>query len=276
MEDALHVPPLDGDEVERAETQVGVVVEEDPEGDAGQAAADDPREGDAEDAELRATEEPEERDPVAEDVEHVLADRHQHRVARVAVRAEDAGDGDVHRLHEERAAHEGQEGESVLHEAVRQLHGPEHGVGEEVDGGAERRAEPGVDRDGARGDPVRAGAVAGPEVVRDDDARADADEVEGDQEENDDLVRNPHGRDGPVGDVAHHEGVDGADQQAQRLLDEDRPRQGDEADRGWVLFHRLGRERAGGAAEQAGSGPALPAGSSGGGFRRRSRRNAPT
>jgi hypothetical protein len=65
--------------------------------------------------------------------------------------------------------------------------------------------------------------MAAADMMRDDDARPDADEVETDQREHHELVGHAEGGHGRVGHIGHHERVHHADHDAQRLLDEDRP-----------------------------------------------------
>jgi hypothetical protein len=56
------------------------------------------------------------------------------------------------------------------------------------------------------------------------DARADPDEIETDQRENDKLIGDTQRGDRAIGHVTYHERVDGPNQNAQRLLDENWPR----------------------------------------------------
>lgn len=59
--------------------------------------------------------------------------------------------------------------------------------------------------------------------MRDDDAAADGDEGEGNDEQHHDLIRDAQTRHGVVADMSDHEGIDDANEDAQALLDKDKP-----------------------------------------------------
>jgi len=85
------------------------------------------------------------------------------------------------------------------------------------------------------------GAIVGPDMMRDHHTRADSDEVETNQGQHDELIGDAKRGDGSIGHMAHHERVDGSNQDAQRLLDENWPcnRQQSGFD-GRGLFHARG------------------------------------
>jgi hypothetical protein len=62
-------------------------------------------------------------------------------------------------------------------------------------------------------------------MVGDHHTAADADEGENDDEQREHLRRHAHSGHRIVAEVAHHEGVDRADEHAQSLLDKNRPGQ---------------------------------------------------
>jgi hypothetical protein len=171
-----------------------------------------------------------ERDPGH--VDDILADRDEHHIPGVAVGPEDRADGGIDGFQEEGSTHQGHERHRVDHEAVGQLHQPQQAFVEEQNEGARDHAHPQIHPEGGGADTFRPLAVAGPEVVGDDHAGTDADEIEADQRQHDDAVRDAQRRHGTVGDMRHHEGVHRADQDAQALLNEDRP--GDRQEGGWL------------------------------------------
>ena len=129
----------------------------------------------------------------------------------------------------------------MRHKLRRELHELEQGSREKIRAQTDNESDPCVHRDGRRDDFLRARAIVGSGVMGDYDARADPDEIETDQRENDKLIGYTQCSDRAIGHVTYHERVDGPNQDAQCLLDENRPRDRQQSGfHGRVLFHVRG------------------------------------
>ena len=90
-------------------------------------AAEHAGDGHADDAELGKSAKAKQQQAVADDIDDVLSEGHKHGVAGVGVGAQSGGDGDIHGLEEQRAAHKGQERFGINQRPGRDLHEAEHG-----------------------------------------------------------------------------------------------------------------------------------------------------
>ena len=190
--------------------------------------------GDPGDPELGQAEPAVEQQQVADEGDEVDDEGHVHGLTGVAMGAQGGGQTERRRFRQQAEADDLQIKGGIPHQVGGQVHQRQHGAGAGHDPDRGHQPHQQVEADGGVDDHARLLSIPCPQILGDHHAGTYADEAEQGDGEIEHLVADCQCRHPLIGDMAHHEGVEGPGQEVQGEIDEQWPGQGEEGARARV------------------------------------------